>query len=114
MDCWPVCVSRFVLLPSGSLQIRNVSLLDRGSYRCLAAQNFNHLADQVTTLKWKWSREAMLRVLPGVLLSDALLGPEDQRPANVIFRLEAIRISFVQLDTLRLIQVLVGGGLPGN
>lgn len=73
-----VCVSRFVLLPSGSLQIHNVSLLDRGSYRCMAAQNFNHLADQVTTLKWKWSREAMLRVLPGVLLSDALLGPDDQ------------------------------------
>ena len=67
MKCSPICVCRFVQLPSGSLQIHNVSVLDGGSYRCMAAQNFNHLPDQVTNLKWKWSREAVLHVLPGVL-----------------------------------------------
>ena len=59
------CVAcRFVQLPSGSLQIHNVSLSDGGSYRCMAAQNFNHL-NQVTSLKWKWSQQALLNVQPG-------------------------------------------------
>ncbi|KAL8595523.1 hypothetical protein ACOMHN_000731 [Nucella lapillus] len=55
---------RFVQLLSGALQIHNVSGNDEGSYRCMAAQNFNHLPDEVTNIKWKWSQQARLNVLP--------------------------------------------------
>ncbi|XP_076438818.1 protogenin-like [Babylonia areolata] len=54
---------RFIQLPSGALQIHNVSRSDEGSYRCMAAQNFNHLPDEVTNIKWKWSQQARLKVL---------------------------------------------------
>ncbi|KAL8595530.1 hypothetical protein ACOMHN_000738 [Nucella lapillus] len=74
---------KFVQLPSGALQIHNVSGSDEGSYRCMAAQNFNHLPDEVTNIKWKWSQQARLRVLlrPGSGLELQLLAAPNNTTA---------------------------------
>ncbi|PVD36302.1 hypothetical protein C0Q70_03280 [Pomacea canaliculata] len=55
---------RFIQFPTGALQIQNVQASDAGMYRCMAAQNFNSLQDEVDNIKWKWSRQGTLTVNP--------------------------------------------------
>ncbi|XP_062599524.1 protogenin B-like [Saccostrea cucullata] len=57
---------RHIMLPSGTLQILDVTSDDAGEYRCTATQGELHkLPDQVESLPWKGSSAATLRVMPG-------------------------------------------------
>lgn len=59
-------IFRHFLLPSGTLQVVDVSGEDEGEYRCTATQGELHkLPDQVENLPWKKSSAASLRVIPG-------------------------------------------------
>lgn len=62
----PFSIFRYIILPSGTLQLLDVRQEDAGDYRCSATGGELHkLPDQVDSLPWKRSNAATLRVISG-------------------------------------------------
>lgn len=55
---FPSCLDNYLILPSGNLQILNVSLEDKGSYKCAAYNPVTHeLRVELTARKLTVTRE---------------------------------------------------------